>query len=364
MSTLQKTFALLLVAVSLVLIYFLQPILAPFLAGIILGYLGDPLVDRLEDSGLPRSAGVLVVFLVFGLVIGAVILVLLPLLVSELAGLIRDIPAALAWLQQTASPWMVLHFGVDPFNVKLDRVAGQVLENWQKAGGVVGSILAQATRSGFAFLGALGVVALTPVVAFYIMRDWDAIMLKVREMLPRDIEPVFVRLCTECDEVLGAFLRGQLLIMVLLGCIYAIGLYLMGLDLALLIGMLSGLASIVPYLGFFVGIIAAAIAALFQFQDPVYLVYVALVFGVGQALEGWLLTPWLVGDRIGLHPVAVIFAVLAGGQLFGFVGILLALPVAAVVMVFVRHLHASYIRSDYYGQGDSAVPVGEESSGE
>ena len=364
MSTLQKTFALLLIPVSLVLVYFLQPILTPFLVGAILGYLGDPLVDRLEQSRLPRSAGVLVVFLVFGLIIGAVILVVLPLLAGELVALIRDIPAALAWLQQTASPWMVTHFGVDPFDVKPDAVASQVIENWQKAGGVVGAILAQVTRSGFALLGALGVVALTPVVAFYIMRDWDTIMLQIRKMLPRDVEPTFVRLCTECDEVLGAFLRGQLLIMVLLGCIYAIGLYLLGLDLAILIGVLSGLASIVPYLGFFVGIVAAAVAAMFQFQDPMYLAYVAVVFGIGQALEGWVLTPWLVGDRIGLHPVAVIFAVLAGGQLFGLVGILLALPVAAVVMVFVRHLHASYLQSDYYVQGDDASRTGDESSGE
>lgn len=364
MSTLQKTFALLLIPVSLVLVYFLQPILTPFLVGAILGYLGDPMVDRLEQSRLPRSAGVLVVFLVFGLIIGAVILVVLPLLAGELVALIRDIPAAFAWLQQTASPWMVTHFGVDPFDVKPDAVASQVIENWQKAGGVVGTILAQVTRSGFALLGALGVVALTPVVAFYIMRDWDTIMLQIREMLPRDVEPTFVRLCTECDEVLGAFLRGQLLIMVLLGCVYAIGLYLLGLDLAILIGVLSGLASIVPYLGFFVGIVAAAVAAMFQFQDPMYLAYVAVVFGIGQALEGWVLTPWLVGDRIGLHPVAVIFAVLAGGQLFGLVGILLALPVAAVVMVFVRHLHASYLQSDYYVQGDDASRTGDESSGE
>ncbi|MBO6556931.1 MAG: AI-2E family transporter [Pseudomonadales bacterium] len=354
MTTLQKTFALLLMAVSLVLIYFLQPILAPFLAGIVLGYLGDPIVDRLETYKLPRSVGVIVVFLVFGVIIGAAVLVILPLVVGEFIKLIRDIPAALAWLQQTASPFLVAQFGVDPFDVKLDTVAARIVENWQEAGGVVGTILSQVTHSGFAFLAAVGVVGLTPVVAFYIMRDWDDIVLQIREIVPREMEPTFVRLCTECDEVLGAFLRGQLLIMCLLGCIYAIGLYMVGLDLAILIGMLSGLASIVPYLGFFVGIIAATLAALFQFQEPIYLLYVAMVFAVGQALEGWVLTPWLVGDKIGLHPVAVIFAVLAGGQLFGFVGILLALPVAAVIMVFVRHLLGSYIRSDYYFRSDDS----------
>lgn len=348
MTTLQKTFALLLIALSLVLIYFLQPILGPFLAGIIIAYLGDPLVDRLEKMRLNRTVGVLIVFLVFTSVLVAAVLVVLPLIARELSSLISDIPAFLTWLQTTVSPWLISQFGIDPFDVKFDSVAAQVMENWQKAGGVVGTILSQITQSSFAFLGAIGVIALTPVVAFYIMRDWDDIMLKIREMMPREIEPTFVSLARECDEVLGAFLRGQLLIMFLLGCIYAIGLYLVGLDLAILIGMLAGLASIVPYLGFFVGIIAAAVAAMFQFHDPLYLGYVAIVFGIGQALEGWVLTPWLVGDKIGLHPVAVIFAVLAGGQLFGFVGILLALPVAAVVMVFIRHLHASYISSEYY----------------
>ncbi len=348
MTTIQRTFILLLTALSLVLIYFLQPILAPFLTGIVLGYLGDPLVDRLEAIRINRTVGVLIVFLVFGSVLATGLLVILPMVARELGALIRDIPAFVQWLQDTASPWLVANFGVDPFDVDFDNIALQVKDNWQQAGGVVGSIIARVTASGFAFLGTLGIVGLTPVVAFYLMRDWDHILLRIREMVPRDMEPIFVQLCRECDEVLGAFLRGQLLIMFLLGCVYALGLYLVGLDLAILIGMLAGLASIVPYLGFFVGIIAATVAAMFQFHDMTYLLYVAIVFGIGQALEGWALTPWLVGEKIGLHPVAVIFAVLAGGQLFGFVGILLALPMAAVVMVFVRHLHDSYLKSHYY----------------
>jgi predicted PurR-regulated permease PerM len=206
-------------------------------------------------------------------------------------------------------------------------------------------------------LSALGVVGLTPVVAFYMMRDWDLVMVRILGMVPRDMKTSFIYLSQECDEVLGAFLRGQLLIMFLLGIVYAIGLYAVGLDLAILIGILAGLASIVPYLGFFVGIVVASIAAMFQFQDPVYLGYVCVVFLIGQALEGWVLTPWLVGEKIGLHPVAVIFSVLAGGQLFGFVGILLALPLAAVVMVFVRSLHKNYLGSDYYRGSDLEVVV-------
>ena len=360
MTTLQRTFALLLIALSLVLVYFLQPILAPFLTGIVLGYLGDPLVDRLEGMRINRTVGVLIVFLVFGAVLATGLLVILPMVARELGSLIRSVPVFLAWLQENASPWLLANFGVDPFDVKFDILAAQVKDHWQQAGGIVGTILARVTESGMAFLATLGVVGLTPVVAFYLMRDWDDIVFRIREMVPRDIEPTFTRLCRECDEVLGAFLRGQLLIMFLLGCIYAIGLYIAGLDLAILIGMLAGLASIVPYLGFFVGIIAASVAAMFQFQDMFYLIYVAIVFGIGQAMEGWVLTPWLVGEKIGLHPVAVIFAVLAGGQLFGFVGILLALPIAAVVMVFIRHLHESYLKSEYYEKPQPQAPEGQE----
>ena len=348
MTTLQKTFALMLIALALVLIFFLQPILTPFLTGMVIGYLGDPLVDRLGKFGINRTVGVLIVFLVFGSIFAAALLVVLPLLAREVVGLIRDIPIFFSWLQTSFSPWLMDHFGVDPFDVDIEKLARQLMGHWQQAGGIFGSILAQATASGFALIGYLGVIGLTPVVAFYLMRDWDDILMRVRGMLPRENERTFVNLSIECNEVLGAFLRGQLLIMFLLGCVYAIGLYLIGLDVAIMIGILAGLASIVPYLGFFVGIIAAAIAAMFQFQDTIYLIYVALVFGFGQALEGWVLTPWLVGEKIGLHPVAVIFSVLAGGQLFGFVGILLALPIAAVIMVFVRHLHASYLSSHYY----------------
>jgi predicted PurR-regulated permease PerM len=188
------------------------------------------------------------------------------------------------------------------------------------------------------------------VVSFYLMRDWDLMVAKLRSLLPRGREGLVVQLFSECHEVLGAFLRGQLLVMLALGVMYASGLMLIGLELGLLIGVLAGLASIVPYLGVVVGIGAALTAGLFQFGVDFYpLLGIAAVFMVGQMLEGMLLTPMLVGDRIGLHPVAVIFAIMAGGQLFGFTGILLALPVAAVIMVLARHLHDFYKQSDTYG---------------
>jgi len=355
MTTLQKTFSLLFIGASLIGIYLLQPILTPFLVGIVLAYLMDPIVDRLEVLGVGRTAGVLLVFLVFLSLLSGILLIVVPVLIREIGSLIRNIPHFIVLLQEATGPFLSETFGVDPFNFNLESLTAKLAANWKETGGIVGRVLSTVTASSVALLATVASMALTPVVAFYMLRDWDEIVRSLQEMIPRHMVEASVNLVKECDEVLSAFLRGQMLIMILLGCIYAFGLTLVGLDLSFLIGMLAGLASIVPYLGFFVGIVAAAIAAAFQFQDMIHLVYIAIVFGIGQMLEGTVLTPWLVGDRIGLHPVAVIFAVLAGGQLFGFIGILLALPVAAVIMVFVRHLRSSYMRSGYYAIEDHDV---------
>jgi len=349
MNTLQKTFMLLFLAMTLVLIYLLKPILMPFLVGFLLAYLGDPLVDRLEAVGLNRTLGVFVVFLVFTILLVGGGLVLVPVVIREISSLVQQVPEFIIWLQQNVSPWLIANVGVDPFDLQLDELKKSLAANWQKAGGFAGTLVKEVTRSGLVMVTWMMNFLLIPVVSFYLLRDWDHLMGRLRELLPREFELAIVGIARECDEVLSAFLRGQLLIMLLLGCIYAVGLLTIGLELAVMIGMLAGLASIVPYLGFIVGITAATIAAMFQFQEPIYLLYVAIIFGIGQALEGMVLTPLLVGDRIGLHPVAVIFSVLAGAQLFGFVGVLMALPVAAVLMVFLRHLHASYKSSEYYG---------------
>jgi predicted PurR-regulated permease PerM len=212
-------------------------------------------------------------------------------------------------------------------------------------------------------------LALVPVVAFYLMRDWDRIAGHILELLPRDWQAGTKQMVGEADEVVGAFLRGQFIVMCALGLIYAIGLWIVGLDLALLLGVIAGLASIVPYLGPIVGILTSLVAAWMQFHEWLPLVYVALVFGVGQLIESMLLTPVLVGDRIGLHPVAVIFALMAGGQLAGFVGVVVALPVAAVIMVFARHAVDHYRRSDLYGrerpqEKDAIAAAGADRAGE
>lgn len=331
------------------LIYLLRPILTPFLVAALLAYLGDPMADRLQRLGLGRTPAVVVVFLALAALVTGAVLLLVPAVGQQLDYLQRQVPGIIDWLQSTALPWLESRLGVDAGALDLERVRGAVAEHWQSTGGIAAELLARATRSGLALAGLLATLALIPVVTFYLLRDWDALIHRIHALLPRRVAPVVATLARECDEVVAAFLRGQLLVMLALGIFYALGLWLVGVELAVLIGLLSGLAGIVPYLGFFVGILAASLATVFQFGD--WLVPLLLVWGIylaGQALEQMLLTPILVGDRLGLHPVAVIFAVLAGGQLFGFVGVLIALPVAAMIMVLLRHAHAHYQGSDLY----------------
>ena len=333
------------VTTFIALVLMLDAILVPFLVGLILGYLGDPLVDRLEKIRIPRTLGVFTVFLVFGSVFASALLIILPLVLAELSALIKSLPAVFVWFQTTYGPSFLEYFGFDPFGIKPEQVGIKVLENWSEAGGVLGNIVSRVTDSAFTFFSATGNFFLSLIVAFYFMIDFDAIVGKVHSLIPRRYEATTAKLGIECDEILGAFLRGQMWVMFLMGCVYSLGLYVLGIDQALLIGFLAGLASIIPYLGFALGFLGAAIAALIQFGDLFFLVYVALVFLAAQLIETVLLTPWLVGDRIGLHPLAVIFSLMVGGYVFGFAGILLALPFSAVAMVLLRHWHQVYIES-------------------
>lgn len=336
------------IVLALVLVYQLQVVLGPFLLAALFAYLGDPLADRLERQKLSRSLSVTLVFLLMTLLMALTLLILVPMIVSQVDLLREKLPGYLGWVKLNALPHLYAAFGVEENRDLLAKVQELLTQNWQKAGDILLLALGKATQSGMAIVAYLSALVLVPVLTFYLMRDWDVLVGHIRDLLPRKHLPVVDQLARECDEVLGAFLRGQLLIMACLGVVYSLGLFVIGLDLALLVGLIAGVASIVPYLGALVGILVAAIAAVVQFQDPLYLVGVAVVFGIGQLLESFILTPLLVGDKIGLHPVAVIFAVMAGGQLFGFVGVLLALPAAAVIMVVLRHAHHNYTSSVFY----------------
>lgn len=331
-----------------VLLYLLAPVLMPFVVAALLAYMADPLVDRLERHHLSRTWGVVAVFAVLLLLLLLLLLILVPLLERQIVLLVSKLPGYIDWVQDKALPaasgWLGIELGKFDLGSLKKVVAGQM----QEMGSVAATLWTTISHSGMTLLGWFANLLLIPVVTFYLLRDWDRLLERIHLLLPRPVEPVVVRLVKQSDEVLGSFFRGQLLVMIALAIVYSIGLWLVGLDLALLIGMVAGLVNFVPYLGFIVGIVMAGIAALMQFQEALPLLYVAIVFIVGQALEGMLLTPWLVGEKIGLHPVAVIFAVLAGGQLFGFFGILLALPVAAVVVVVLRYLLERYLGSELY----------------
>ena len=344
----RKWFALAVLGIVAALLYLLSPVLTPFLVAAFLAYMGDPLVDRLEIR-LGRTGGVAAVFLVFMLLTLLILVVLIPMLERQIGILLHNLPQYVDWLQKSALPTVLGYLGIDDVTIDLAFIKQTLGKGWEQAGGIAAGMLKAVSKSGMTLLVWVTNLLLIPVVAFYLLRDWDILVARVHELLPRRYEPAVVQLTHASDEVLGAFLRGQLMVMASLGTIYTVGLWMAGLELALLIGILAGVVSFVPYLGFIVGFAAATIAALMQFHDIVPLLYVGIVFMVGQMLEGMLLTPMFVGERIGLHPVAVIFAVLAGGQLFGFFGVLLALPVAAVAMVVLRHLHQQYLDSELYG---------------
>lgn len=342
-------------AITGVLLYLLAPVLTPFLIAALLAYIGDPLVDRLEARKLSRTLSVIIVFLGLTLVAFVLLIILVPLVQQQVLNLTQKLPGYLDWLQNTALPWLQTTLGIELPDI--EQLKQTLQANWHRAGGVALNVLGSLTSSGAVLLEFLANLVLVPVVTFYLLRDWDILVARIHELLPRHIEPTIVKLTRNADEVLGAFFRGQLLVMLSLGLIYSAGLWAFGIDHALLIGMIAGVVSFVPYLGLVVGLLLAGTASILQYQDVSHLWQVAVVFGIGQALESVLLTPWLVGDRIGLHPVAVIFAVLAFGQLFGFFGVLLALPVAAVLMVIIRHLHERYVGSALYGNNSNANAV-------
>jgi len=335
------------------LIYLLAPVITPFAISAVLAYFGDPLVDRLEKASIwrwkvGRTVAVSIVFVLMLSLLTVVLLIVVPLLVDQIRLLVHRFPDWIEWFSGTALPWVASKAGFELKDFDHLQLTETLKEYWKEISSAAFRVVDLISRGGMAVAVMLTNLILVPVVTFYLLRDWDLLIQAIRDLLPRNKEAEVSQLAVEVDGVLGAFFRGQLMVMLALGVIYSVGLSLVGVEFGVLIGLGAGLLSIVPYLGTIVGVVVAAGAALFQFHDVFHLVMVFLVFGVGQGAEGMYLTPKLVGDQIGLHPVAVIFAVLAGGQLFGFLGILLALPVAAVLNVLVRHMHQKYRESELY----------------
>lgn len=347
-----------------VLVWLLGPVLTPFVIAALLAWLGEPLVARIQRGGRSRSTGVILVFSLMTCVVALAVLLLVPLIERQVEQLVDWLPRFGAWITGTAVPWAENRFKLELAGyIDPTQIIELLKAHWQEAGGIAATIFGGVSKSGIAILGWIANLVLIPVVAFYFMRDGRDMLHRVRDLLPRPMEPVAVRLAYESDQVLGGFIRGQLSVMISLGAIYATGLTLVGVDLGILIGIVAGLVSFVPYLGAVVGVGAAVIATLVQHGDWQHLLLVLVVFTVGQTIESFILTPWLVGDKIGLHPVAVIFAIMAGGQLFGFLGVLLALPVAAVMVVVLRYVHERYTHSQLYG-ADEDVPTAVQEAGD
>ena len=356
--TLKRIFILAGIALILWVLYLLKPVVLPFIGAFLVAYLFSPLVDKLHKIGLPRWLSISTVFIGIGVVITLAFWYLVPLVWEQLMYAKNSIPSGIHWANYKFLPWLSDSFNLVPMELDVDQISAAIMEYVQTnySADSIQAMIAKLAQSGLNFIQIGGTVVLIPIIAFYFLLDWDRMLDSFRRLIPRRYEEQTLVIVKECHSVLGAFVKGQFLVMVLLGVVYAMGLQLIGLEVGLIIGMVAGLCSIIPYLGFAVGIIAAVIASLFQFGiDWMQLLLVGVVFMIGQAVEGYILQPFLLGDKIGLSPVAVVFAVLAGAQLGGILGMLIALPVAAVIVVLLRHAREFYENSPMYSTSTYVV---------
>ena len=340
------------VAVAGGLVYVLSDVLMPFVAGMLVAYFLDPVADRLEAKGCSRTLATSLITAAFFVIVVALLLLLIPLLQGQVAGFASRVPRYVAALREHAGPlleWLTESLADEEGSLSdaAGGYAGQVLA-W------AGAVLQKIWSGGMAILNLLSLALITPLVAFYLLRDWDRIVERIDALLPREQASVVRDQVAEIDRTMAGFVRGQATVCLILGTFYGVGLTIVGLDFGLLVGLGTGLISFIPYFGMLVGLAVGFGIALAQFSEWIPIALVAAVFAVGQLIEGNFLTPKLVGEKVGLHPVWIIFALLAGGALFGFTGVLLSVPVAAAIGVLVRFAVGRYLGSTLYqGDGDS-----------
>jgi len=348
----RQTLSWLLIAlVGVLLVWLLSPVLAPFLIAGVLAYILRPAVERLIKRRVPRVLAVIVVEVLSFILMAAVLLLIVPILSKELPLLREQLPLLADKLNKTVSPWLA-QFGIqvslDGASLK-DFVVKYLGDNIQDG---LSAALSSARIGGSFVLALIGNAVLIPVVLFYLLTDWPQLSARLHELVPPRLRERVSSFIKECDAMLGQYLRGQLLVMIILALYYSVALALFRFDLAVPVGVFTGLAVFIPYLGFGLGLVLALLAGVLQFASWYGLVAVAVVYGVGQVLESFFLTPRLVGERIGINPLTVIFALLAFGHLAGFVGVLIALPVCAVLVVAAGRLRKLYVDSKLYrGQG-------------
>ncbi len=339
---------LIVAALAVVLLRLLGPVLTPFVAAAILAYICHPLVTRLANWKLSRTAATLLVMVLLFACFGLLLLILLPMMQSEATLLVGRLPGLLDTLRANQLPYLQQYF--DPaLQWDADALRAMLSEHLQQSGsGMAKAVLPWRGSGSALLLGLLINMVLIPLAMFYLLRDWPQLLERIDAILPRRWHAKTLEVVGEVDVVLAEFLRGQVSVMLLMSAYYSLGLWLAGVQFALPIGIVTGMLVFIPYLGMLTGLLLATLVALTQFGQLNHIVWVGCVFAVGHSLEGFVVTPKLVGERIGLHPLAVIFALLAFGHIFGFFGVLLALPLAAILLVALRHLKGWYLTSDFY----------------
>lgn len=333
----------------LVLLYVLAPVLTPFALGAILAYLLVPGVDWLQKRRVPRAVGALIMLVLLLLVVVGLLLILIPVLQREVLALYATLPGMVTRLNTTVAPAVKEWFG---WTVQFDFATLKALLSEQvgQQQDLVARLLDRVRAGGAAIVGVLGLLLLVPVVLFYLLVDWHDLKTRIEVLIPRRLHTLVTGMLAEIDALLAQFLRGQLSVMLALAAYYSLTLAIAGFQTALPIGILTGVLIFIPYVGFMLGLLLALLAAFLQFSSWYGLIAVGIIYGVGQIIESFLLTPRLVGERIGLHPLAVIFALLAFGEVFGFFGVLVALPASAALLVALKRVRTAYLTSDFYKQ--------------
>jgi len=332
-------------------LYIFSSILLPFIAGMTIAYFLDPVADRLERLGLSRLMATIVILVAFVIVFALALVILIPVLINQFNDFAQRVPGYITLLQQFITDYQD---SVLPGWIKsqLGTIKNNFSSILSEGMGFLTGLFAQIWNSGKAIVDVISLLVITPVVAFYILLDWDRMVAKVDQWVPRDYVNDVRQIAREMDQAIAGFIRGQGSLCLILGIYYAVGLSIVGLNFGLLIGLFAGMISFIPYVGSMVGLVLAIGVAIVQFwPDYVWIVAVLAVFFSGQFLEGNILQPKLVGSSVGLHPVWLMFALFAFGALFGFVGLLIAVPAAAAVGVLVRFALSRYLQSDlYYGR--------------
>ena len=331
----------------LVLFWMLRPILTPFIVGAVLAYLCDPAVNWLVSKRLPRPLAAILMIVAMGASALLLLLIIIPVFWREIAALIARLPELLDLFNERILPSLNRYFEVD-ISLDIAFLRQWLAEHQQEARNLLPHILSHARSGGLALISVAVNLVLIPVVMFYLLQEWPRIIPALRDMIPRPMIKRTTRFMSDIDSVLSEFLRGQVSVMLILAIYYTVGLWLAGLSSALPVGILTGLISFIPFVGFSAGIILALLSATLQGGEIGLLAGVAIVYIIGQLIESYVLTPYLVGERIGLHPLAVIFALMAFGLLFGFIGMLIALPASAAILVALREVRSEWLASPIY----------------